>query len=110
MKIKLYIILSFFIYAVLQNIIFGQGKVKTPSFITDNMVLQQNFDAPLWGWAEQGTKVTIQPSWHKTNYQTSADYNGNWFVTVKTPSAGGPYQIAINDDTLKNVLIGEVWL
>jgi len=86
------------------------AQVQLPSFISNNMVLQQEFDAPIWGWAEKGTKITIEPSWDHTVYQTSIDYNGNWFVTVKTPSAGGPYFIVINDDTLSNVMIGEVWV
>lgn len=86
------------------------AQVKTPSFISDNMVLQQEFDAPLWGWAKPGTPITITTSWDNTVYQSSADYNGDWFVKVATPSAGGPYSIIINNDTLTNVMIGEVWV
>lgn len=86
------------------------AQIKMPSFISDNMVLQQKFEAPIWGWAEPGTQITITPSWTNTIYQSSADYNGDWFVRIATPSAGGPYSIIINKDTLTNVMIGEVWL
>ena len=86
------------------------AQIHLPSFISDNMVLQQNFEAPIWGWADPGTHISISPSWDNTNYQTSADYNGNWFVKIATPSAGGPYSIIINKDTLVNVMIGEVWV
>ncbi len=86
------------------------AQIHLPSFISDNMVLQQEYDAPLWGWADPGTHISISPSWGNTNYQTSADYNGDWFVKITTPSAGGPYSIIINKDTLKNVMIGEVWV
>ncbi|MFZ1288790.1 MAG: hypothetical protein WAR79_01775 [Melioribacteraceae bacterium] len=107
---KLNRFVSFFVIVVSLNNISAQEKIKTPSFISNNMVLQQNFDAPLWGWTESGTKIIIKPSWDNNVYQTSTDHNGNWFVKVKTPSAGGLYFIEINDDTLKNILIGEVWV
>lgn len=105
-KISKILNLTFF----LSYIIFAQGKIKTPSFISDNMVLQQNFSAPIWGWAEKDSKIIIIPSWGKKNYQTTADQNGDWSIKIKTPSAGGPYSIIINNDTLKNILIGEVWI
>ena len=86
------------------------AQIHLPSFISDNMVLQQKFEAPIWGWANPGTHISITPSWDNTNYQTSADYSGNWIIKVATPSAGGPYSIIINKDTLINVMIGEVWV
>ena len=86
------------------------AQIKMPSFISDNMVLQQKFEAPIWGWAEPGTKITITPSWDNITYQDTTDYNGDWFVKIATPSAGGPYSILINEDTLTNVMIGEVWI
>ena len=94
---------------VMFNVI-NSAQIKMPSFISSNMVLQQKFEAPIWGWANPGTHIAITPSWSNTNYQTSADYNGNWSVKIKTPSAGGPYSIIINKDTLTNVMIGEVWV
>ena len=86
------------------------AQIKMPAFISDNMVLQQKFEASVWGWADPGTYISITSSWNNTNYQTSADYNGDWFVKITTPSAGGPYSLIINDDTLTNVMIGEVWV
>jgi len=86
------------------------AQIRMPSFISDNMVLQQEFDVPIWGWANPGTHISITPGWGHTNYQTSADYNGDWYVKIKTPSAGGPYSIIVNKDTLINVMIGEVWV
>ena len=86
------------------------AQIQLPSFISDNMVLQQKFEAPIWGWADPGTHISIMPGWGNTNYQTSADYKGDWLVKITTPSAGGPYSIIINKDTLKNIMIGEVWV
>ena len=86
------------------------GQIETPTFISSNMVLQQEFNAPLWGWGEPDYPITITTSWDNIVYQTSTDYKGDWFVRVKTPTAGGPYEITINNDTLSKVMIGEVWV
>ena len=90
-----------------------QAKITLPSVIGDNMVLQQQTDAALWGKAEPGRKVTVKTSWNKKTVRTTADpQTGQWLVRVATPAAGGPYEITISDGekvTLKNILIGEVW-
>lgn len=90
-----------------------QAKVKLPSVLADNMVLQQKTDAALWGTAEPGRKVSVKTSWNKKKTVTTADpETGKWLVRVATPEAGGPYEISISDGdrlTLRNILIGEVW-
>jgi sialate O-acetylesterase len=86
------------------------AQIYLPSFFSNNMVLQQKCEAPMWGWADPGTPISITPGWSNTHYQTSADHEGKWFVKITTPSAGGPYSIVMNEDTLTNVMIGEVWL
>ena len=89
------------------------AKVELPSVISDNMVLQQQTNAALWGKADPGKKVTITTSWNKAKTVVYADkQTGKWLARVATPAAGGPYEITISDGekvTLKNVLIGEVW-
>ena len=40
-----------------------QAKVKLPHLIGDNMVLQQQTDARLWGWAKPGKTVKVTTSW-----------------------------------------------
>lgn len=89
------------------------AKVELPPVFADNMVLQQQTDAALWGKAKPDSKVTIIPSWSKKKTVVTADADGNWEARIKTPEAGGPYEIVFNDGeklTLKNVLIGEVWV
>lgn len=95
------------------SFITAEGKVKLPSFFTDNMVLQQKSAVPFWGQATANTSVEVTSSWDKKSYTVKSDAKGNWGVSLKTPVFGGPYSITINDgDTLqlKNILIGEVWL
>lgn len=90
-----------------------QAKVKLPSVIGDNMVLQQKSEAALWGWAEPGARITIKPSWTDREYAVEAAAGeGRWETKVATPEAGGPYTIEISDGeplVLSDVLIGEVW-
>ncbi|MDA6071326.1 beta galactosidase jelly roll domain-containing protein [Flavobacterium sp. AC] len=89
----------------------ANAAVILPSFFTDNMVLQQKSAVPFWGESD-AKSVNIKTSWDKKSY-TGKVVNGKWNVVLKTPIYGGPYTITINDGTiktLKNVLIGEVWL
>ncbi|MFC2128496.1 sialate O-acetylesterase [Bacteroidota bacterium] len=91
----------------------GQKKLKLPAIIGDNMVLQQNSNVPLWGWAFPGSKIVMLTGWDQHEHETIVDDYGKWIIYFKTPSAGGPYNINITGDetiSLKNVLIGEVWL
>ena len=89
------------------------AKVQLPALLQDNMVLQQQTEANLWGKADPQKKVTVTTSWDKEKYTTQADENGAWKVAVSTPAAGGPYSITISDGDkieLNNVMIGEVWI
>ena len=92
---------------------FVAAKVVLPAFFSDGMVLQQQTDAALWGWAKPAATVKINTSWNKKNYTVTAEGNGKWSIKIATPVAGGPYSITISDGealTIKNILIGEVWL
>ena len=89
-----------------------QAAVKLPSVLASNMVLQQQSEVKLWGWAKANAKIKITTSWDRKMITVVADGQGNWLQKVKTPTAGGPYEISFNDGdktTLTNVLIGEVW-
>jgi sialate O-acetylesterase len=89
-----------------------QAKVKLPSILADNMVLQQQSAVKLWGLAAGNSKIKIICSWDKKSHVTTADNQGNWKIDVNTPAAGGPYEISISDGeklVLSNILIGEVW-
>lgn len=90
-----------------------RAEVKLGSLFTDNMVLQQKADVPLWGWSDAGKNIKVKTSWDSKSYSAKADASGKWLVKVATPTAGGPYEITISDGKaikLKNVLIGEVWI
>ena len=90
------------------------AQVKLSPLFTDNMVLQQQCDAPIWGETAPGRQVKVVTSWDGATYQAVADKEGKWKLALHTPTAGGPYCITLDDGTerrtLQNVMIGEVWL
>jgi sialate O-acetylesterase len=89
------------------------AKVILPPVIDNNMVLQRSTIAALWGKAKPGIKITIKTSWNNKLYSITTQRDSSWNIGVSTPIAGGPYTISFNDGdllTLKNILIGEVWV
>ena len=105
--------LVFSIIVLLTFLQVAQGNISIPEIFSDNMVLQQKSDVIIWGWAKTGETVMIKADWMDSGLNTKADTQGKWNVSLKTPAAGGPYNILIkgyNELILKNVLIGEVWL
>jgi sialate O-acetylesterase len=99
------------IICLFNNIISGQ--IKLPSVIGDNMVLQQNSEAAVWGWGEPGSEIKVTGSWNNDTVKTKISNHSFWSVSLKTPQAGGPFTVNIKSGdelTLKNVMIGEVWI
>ena len=91
-----------------------QAIVTLPPVISSNMVLQQNAQATLWGWASPSERFIIISSWKSDVDSVTAFNSGKWKAKIKTPGAGGPYTITIksrfNSIVLENILIGEVWI
>lgn len=92
----------------------GTCYVALPDIVGDNMVLQQQTDARLWGWASPGSKIEVTPSWSGKTVRAETPADGRWEVSVKTPAASfEPQTVRIQGDgsdiTLSNVLVGEVW-
>lgn len=106
-------ILSFFFLFVVIINPQERNMIEIPSVFSDNMVLQQNTEANFWGKANANATIIISSTWGNT-VKTKVKSDGTFIIKLKTPAAGGPYQVSIktNDTTIifKNVLIGEVWL
>src|SRR5258708_17022176 len=78
---------------------------------TDNMVLQRDIRFPVWGWTDPGKTVNVELL-GKTATATP-DKQRRWQVQLGPFPAGGPYTLSISGPqpiTLKNVLMGDVWL
>ncbi|KUG09149.1 sialate O-acetylesterase [Solirubrum puertoriconensis] len=89
------------------------ANIRLPALIADHMVLQQQASVALWGWADPGEAVTVTPSWSNKPVRVVADEQGKWLVRVPTGRAGGPYELSLvgkNRLSVRNVLLGEVWL
>lgn len=94
------------------------AQLRLPAIIADNMVLQQNSRVALWGWSNPGETVAVQAGWPSgkagaTTATATADNSGKWMMWINTGKAGGPYTlrfISADTITVKNVLLGEVWL
>lgn len=84
------------------------AKVRLPKLVSDKMVLQRDTDLKIWGWADAGEKVTVRMQGNY--YETEADKNGNWEVTLPPQQAGGPYLLEVNEIVIRDVLVGDVWL
>lgn len=106
--------LRYFMMTVLATFhVAASAQVRLPNVLSDNMVLQRNDSALLWGWSSPGEKIMIQASWKSTPDSAFASGNSVWSTKIKTPDAGGPHTITFrgwNTITLKNILIGEVWV
>lgn len=101
-----------FVAFVLSSIAFSlHAEVTLPKIFSDNMVLQRNEPIHVWGWAKASESVTV--TFNGATAKTKADKNGNWKVSLKAMQHGGPYELIVkgkNTLTLRNILIGDVWL
>jgi sialate O-acetylesterase len=87
------------------------AEVRLPKMVRDSMVLQRNARVKIWGWATKGEKITVSFAGRK--YRTIATSDGKWLVTLTPTKAGGPFNLnidATNHLSLKDVLVGDVWL
>ncbi|WP_029906906.1 sialate O-acetylesterase [Prevotella sp. 10(H)] len=88
------------------------AEVKLPHIFSDNMMFQRDKPINVWGWADKNESVEI--SFMDQKKKVKADKNGKWTVTLSPVAYGGPYTMDVkgknNSITLKNILVGEVWL
>ena len=89
--------------------------LKLPTVIGSGMVLQQNENVNIWGWAKPSAKITVKAQWLAEAVKTKADDEGKWIVSISTPAGSyEKYSMSVSDGKsaidLENVMIGEVWL
>ncbi len=84
------------------------SAVRLPSVIGDGMIIQRDRPITLWGWAGNGEGFEIR--WNGMSRQVTADDEGKWQVELPAMPAGGPYTMMIGDITVKDILIGDVFL
>lgn len=86
------------------------ADVKPHALFSSHMVLQQGCQAPIWGTAAEGEKVTVR---FMDQEAAATAEGGRWMVRLGPFKAGGPATLTItgrNTVTLDDVLVGEVWI
>jgi len=87
------------------------AQVKLPLLFSNNMVLQQGIEIPVWGWASPGEKITVTIDKTVASAKTTKD--GKWSLKFPAMEYGGPHKMTVtgkNTVTFENIMIGEVWV
>ncbi len=104
------IFLTCFVLSLLNTL--ALADVKLPALFTDNLVLQQGKPVAIWGLAAADEDVSV--NFAGQTQVTRADLDGKWRVSLDPLVANAQPQemtvIGKNTITLKNLLVGEVWV
>ena len=105
------LVLSLLLCAAVAN----AAEFKVANLFQDHMVLQRDKPVKVWGWADAGTKVTVQFADQKKTATTSED--GRWMVTLDPLKASAEgctmtirSSIGNRQLSIGNVVVGEVWV
>jgi len=88
----------------------ARAEVKLHALFTDNMVLQRGASVPVWGWADEGERITVQFGSQKAS---TVAKDGRWMVRLRNLKVGNPGVLTVtgkNTISLNNVVVGEVWI
>jgi sialate O-acetylesterase len=79
---------------------------------SDGMVIQQDQEVLIWGWAETGTSVKVELA--DQSVQSMVGDNGKWQARLLPLASGNTYQMRVASDkeqvTVSDIQVGEVWL
>ncbi len=88
------------------------ADVKVSNLFSDNLVLQRDIPAPVWGTADAGEKVTVKIGESEASAVT--DDNGKWMVKLPAMKMNAtPQEMTINGKntlTVKNIVVGDIWI
>jgi sialate O-acetylesterase len=92
----------------------AQQPLRLPALFGDHMVLPQACAVPLHGTAAPGAGVAVRVPWLDRALEAVCGTDGRFAVELRTPAAGGPFDVEIacggDKRVLRDVLIGDVWL
>jgi sialate O-acetylesterase len=98
----------------------SRAEVRLHNLFTDHMVIQQGTSVPVWGWAADGEKVTVE---FRDQKVSTVAKDGKWMVKLGKMDAAGPAgTLKVTGDNpaatdkrhssvvLMDVVVGEVWV
>ncbi|NBS84896.1 MAG: 9-O-acetylesterase, partial [Verrucomicrobia bacterium] len=89
-----------------------EAEVKLHPLFSDSMVLQRDMKVPIWGTAAAEEKVTVEFGGQKV--EATADDQGRWRVELAPLTASVEARDLIaratNTVTVRDVVVGDVWL
>ena len=93
----------------------SRAEVRLHNLFTDHMVLQQGTTVPVWGWGDDGDKVTVEFAGQKDSTTVK---NGKWMAKLKNLKPGVPAVLKVSAThdgkntmvQINDVLVGEVWI
>ena len=88
--------------------------LKTHCIFSSNMVIQRDKPIVIWGWAEAGSKVSVQFGEEKAEAMADGEA-GRWEVTFNAREADATPRkltVASGDEKMEmeNIVIGDVWV
>ena len=84
------------------------SEVSFPLLLSDGMVLQRDQAIKLWGKGIPGKKV--RASLAGAIGSTTVLEDSTWKVQLPPLPAGGPYDLTVNLQSIKDVYVGDVWV
>lgn len=94
--------------ALAAGAIASEAGVRLSPLFSDGMVLQRDRTIRVTGYAAPGEKINISIANRKGNAVAGPD--GRWTLELRPMKAGGPYAMRVNELTLKDVMVGDVFL
>jgi len=89
-----------------------RAEVKLAGMFGDNMILQRESSAPIWGTADPGEKISLAIENQKLTATAKAD--GTWKAVFNGLKPGGSFKLTVagkdNTITVNNVAVGDIWV
>ncbi len=112
-----------FVFCLLVQVFLVAGlasaEVRLPGVFSDHMVIQQQIEIPIWGWAEANQSVVVTFAGRRQT--ATANEDGRWDVRFPPLTASSKPVTLVVDGVIdqmvggtgrikiKDILIGEVW-
>ena len=101
--------LPFYVFSILIAAFACHAEVRLNKVFTDHMVLQRDIPVKIFGTGDMGEMVTVQFGGQKETTRVNGD--GHWLVSLNAMQASKtPRKLRVNDTSLSDILVGDVWM